>query len=202
MKICPKCNSECNDEAMFCQQCGSALVAKPEPAKEEFNGEVNQSEEMKHEDFAGEKEFVATTMPEPKERKKLLSKANLFSREGRRARKEYFLISVFWAIFFMVFSFIFSAIGLSDKIGDTIIAIASLYPSYCNNVMRLHDLNKDHAWAVVILVAGLASNFSIVFIGSVLPSAILFTACLIVGLYMLFVKGTDGPNKYGEDPLR
>ena len=202
MKICPKCKTEANNEAVFCQQCGSSLETKPEPATEEFKGEENHIEDMKQEDFAGEKEFSEMTMAGQQKKKNLLSKENLFSKEGRRARKEYFLISLFWGILFMVLSLIFTAIGLSNKIGDTIIALASLYPSYCNNVMRLHDLNKDHAWAVVILVAGLCSNVSMLFIGSIATSAVMFFVCFIVSLYMLFFKGTDGPNKYGEDPLK
>ena len=181
MKICPKCHAEYDDGVMFCKNCG-----------EKLENNVKTANEAKEE-----------TVPISGKRKcNLLSKENLFSTVGRRGRKDYFLIGLFWGIVFAVVGMIFSALHIPDKIGDSIVTICSLYPAYCNNVMRLHDLNKDKTWAIVLLVAGLFSNVSLLFIGSVGASAIFLFICVLVGLYMLFVKGTDGPNQYGEDPLK
>ena len=57
--------------------------------------------------------------------------------------------------------------------------------SFVSNIMmdvrRLHDLDLSGWWMLLMLV----------------PLVNFFFA-----LYMLFFKGTDGPNQYGEDPLQ
>ena len=134
--------------------------------------------------------------------KSLISKENLFTTIGRRCRKDYFLISLFWGVIFSIVGAILGLCFIPQKTISMLVSLCSLYPNYCNNVMRLHDLDKDNGWAIVILVCGLCLNISISFIGSMGVSAGLLLVCLVVGLYMLFVKGTTGPNKCGEDPLK
>ena len=46
---------------------------------------------------------------------------------------------------------------------------------------RLHDLDINAGWGVLMLVPVIS---------------------LFFGIYLLFTKGTDGPNQYGEDPLK
>ena len=62
----------------------------------------------------------------------------------------------------------------------TIISIAALIPSFMLIVRRLHDLNRPAWWCVGVFVP---------------------LVNLVLGIYLLFFKGTDGPNDYGPDPL-
>ncbi len=53
--------------------------------------------------------------------------------------------------------------------------------SYMNSIKRAHDLDKP-GWIVI---------------GFLIP-----VVDIILAIYLLFFKGTDGPNQYGDDPLR
>lgn len=66
--------------------------------------------------------------------------------------------------------------GLYNLIG-IIYAILTLPFS----VRRLHDLDKSGWWMVLCLIP---------------------IICIIPNVYIGFVKGTDGPNQYGPDPLQ
>ena len=60
------------------------------------------------------------------------------------------------------------------------LGLLPLIPSWALMMRRLHDLNRPGWWVVGSLVPLL--NF-------------------VLGLYLLFAKGTDGANQYGPDPL-
>lgn len=62
----------------------------------------------------------------------------------------------------------------------SIIMAACTYSSLSFMVRRCHDLNKSGWWAALAFVPTIN---------------VLFT------LYILFVKGTDGSNDYGSNPL-
>ena len=62
----------------------------------------------------------------------------------------------------------------------TIISIAAAIPSFMLIIRRLHDLNRPTWWCIGVFVP---------------------IVNLILGIYLLFFKGTDGPNDYGPDPL-
>ena len=62
----------------------------------------------------------------------------------------------------------------------TIISIAAVIPSFMLIIRRLHDLNRPAWWCVGVFVP---------------------LVNLVLGIYLLFFKGTDGPNDYGPDPL-
>ena len=47
-------------------------------------------------------------------------------------------------------------------------------------IQRLHDLDKSGWYLLFILVP---------------------VVSLVFGLYLIFAKGTEGPNRFGEDPL-
>lgn len=61
-----------------------------------------------------------------------------------------------------------------------VFVLAQLIPSFAVQVRRLHDLDRSGWWLLIVL----------------LP---------IVGWLLLFVwfclRGTDGPNRFGDDPL-
>lgn len=62
----------------------------------------------------------------------------------------------------------------------TVISIAGAIPSFMLMIRRLHDLNRPAWWCIGVFVP---------------------LVNLVLGIYLLFFKGTEGPNDYGPDPL-
>ena len=92
---------------------------------------------------------------------------------------------------------------LNILIGSTLGTLITLYPQYCLVLRRLHDLGKDNTLALVTIGMGIFTAF-IPFMDSesILPLLmILGLIGLVIGLYLLFKKGDEGPNQYGPDPL-
>ena len=139
-----------------------------------------------------------------------------FSSKGRINRWRYFKYSLlFDIILFVLIFFGTMAIGIL-RIGDglpamtrtlqnfnAIIYMLSLIPFYFLNVKRLHDLNKGNTLAIIILMMSIllfAGDENVLNLPIVmLPASIVF---FVLGLYLLFKKGTDGLNEYGTDPLK
>ena len=130
---------------------------------------------------------------------------------GRLNRLRYFkrimvitLISLVINCFIvMIFS---DAWGNPTSLGDkltSIVGIITLIPGYCLDVRRLQDLDQNDLLAKISFVLGvITSLISIDDIYSLSKSEIIVClSCTVIGLYMLFVPGTKGENKYGPDPL-
>lgn len=62
-----------------------------------------------------------------------------------------------------------------------IVALALLYPSLAVGVKRWHDRDKSGWWMLILLIPLIGAIWYLI-------------ACGIL-------KGTDGPNRYGPDPL-
>ena len=96
---------------------------------------------------------------------------------GRAARSEYW----YWALF----SFIVQVAGalidgaLDINVVEAIVALALLLPSIGMSVRRLHDIDRT-GWWVLLAFTGVGAILLIVW------------ACF---------RGTDGPNRFGPDPL-
>jgi len=105
---------------------------------------------------------------------------------GRASRSEYWWFQLFLVImqFTTIFSdaFLFSDLVLEDEIYpiNIVANLATLIPSICVYIRRLHDVNRSGWW--------------------------MFIALTVVGIIPLliwvFSKGTDGPNDFGDDPLQ
>ncbi|MCT2398881.1 DUF805 domain-containing protein [Novosphingobium mangrovi (ex Huang et al. 2023)] len=65
-------------------------------------------------------------------------------------------------------------------------SLAVLIPLIATNVRRLHDRNMSGWWCLAFVVLGVIPVFG--WIGS------------IAYLVIMFLPGTAGPNRYGEDP--
>jgi uncharacterized membrane protein YhaH (DUF805 family) len=109
---------------------------------------------------------------------------------GRCNRMQYFVFSVIVFGFIAVFRILASA-GNTAPIVDVVdavamfvvslpVTIALVIVSLSINVRRLHDLNMSGWWYLAFLIPGIN---------------------VILGLILLFFKGTEGPNRYGTDPL-
>src|ERR1700681_2391096 len=118
----------------------------------------------------------------------------LFSFEGRISRAPYWLVLL--AVLF-IDSAAFGAVGGVELLdGDTIaverkgasrfwallVVLLSLWIGLVVTVKRWHDRNKSGRWVLLNLVPVVGWLWTLVECG--------------------FLKGTTGPNRFGQDPLR
>lgn len=130
---------------------------------------------------------------------------NWFDWNRRINRKKYFLsLLMLLPFYFLVVFFIATFIAkntyqlnyLSNK-AATLLHVF-LFTPIC--IARLHDLNRPAA--IALFFAGV--NLSVLFFEDALGASLILalgTLQLFYALALLFVKGTNGPNQYGEDPL-
>ena len=133
---------------------------------------------------------------------------------GRASRQEYWMFFLFNVIIGIVLSIVdavastkysyYTASGLPIKIGyiQNLYSLVVLLPNLAVSVRRLHDVNKSGKLLLLLLVptvllfwAALAGAFPLV--------ALMGVVILGIGIWFLVLyctKGTEGPNKYGEDP--
>lgn len=179
-------------------------------ANADGNPKVNpEPDEFKHTNAAGEADTDAySAQAAPKAGKKFLNlgegldllfkdssadkeavfKELFFTSEGRLNRKSYIYRSFFLSIVLFVVQGIlsfaadtFGALDLLFSIIAFVLGIFQLAANIMMGVRRLHDLDKSGWWMLLLIV----------------PLVNLFFC-----LYLLFFKGTDGPNEYGDDPLQ
>ena len=98
---------------------------------------------------------------------------------GRLNRLPYFLRSIVIGVIYAIGMGVMEAGDFGVLIG-LVVVVASAYMSITLGIRRLPDLDKS-GWLVLLCLIPVVNFF--------------------VGLYMLFAKGTTGPNKYGPDPL-
>ena len=108
------------------------------------------------------------------------------SAKGRASRSEYWWFQLFLYLlsFITVFvdGFLFNDIVMEDNIFpiNMITSLITLFPAIMVLIRRLHDVNRSGWW---ILIA--------------------FTCIGIIPLlYWSIIKGTDGSNDYGDDPVK
>lgn len=120
--------------------------------------------------------------------KEAVFKELFFTSKGRLNRKSYIYRSLFLSLVLCivqgVLTFATNTIDALELLFAVVAFGFSLF-SFVSNIMmdvrRLHDLDLSGWWMLLMLV----------------PLVNIFFA-----LYMLFFKGTDGPNQYGDDPLQ
>jgi len=109
-----------------------------------------------------------------------LKKYAVFS--GRSTRSEFWYFTLFQIIIIIGLSLLLAVIGLSPEIAAIVPLVASLallLPAIAVGVRRLHDIDKS-GWWMLLMIVPIVSLLLIIF----------------------FVKkGTDGQNRFGEDPL-
>lgn len=163
----------------FCSHCGAPLI---EGSK--FCAKCGKAVEgsLREDDFASHVEYSAFPAGDyydeyPADEHTIEEK--YFSHRGRLNRKRYFFRSL--AEFFVFVVLVMLAIPFPLLLLLVIpAAIAVCVSGVMLTIRRCHDLNKS-GWFYLFLFVPFAD--------------------LIVSLYLLFAKGTTGPNRYGPDPL-
>lgn len=111
----------------------------------------------------------------------------LFSFNGRISRSEYWLKGVLVLMPFSILNNILFFAVDSDVayIFAAIISVISLWPGIALNVKRWHDRDRSTLWFLTLLIPFVNLGFMI---------------WIMVETY--FLKGTDGTNRFGDDPLQ
>ncbi|MEL6784397.1 MAG: DUF805 domain-containing protein [Pseudomonadota bacterium] len=113
---------------------------------------------------------------------------NAFRASGRDTRKQFWMFTLFYIIFTIVAvlidAFVFGVDVTSETQSTTgpaqwLVLLVHIVPSITTGVRRLHDRDWRGWWVLIALVP-------------------LIGAIILIVLYCL--KGTAGPNRFGEDP--
>ena len=111
---------------------------------------------------------------------KVLTKDFLLSIEGRINRAQYWAFVLLYLAGAIACAIVDSILPTGGLIG-IVFALAALYPSICVLARRWHDRDKSGWWTLIGLIPVIGAIWILVDCG-----------CL---------KGTDGPNRFGPDPL-
>ena len=105
-----------------------------------------------------------------------------FDLSGRASRSEYWWFALFGVLGSFVFGFIDGLVFGSSNIQvlSTLFSLAILLPSIMVSIRRLHDRDMVGWWMFLLLIP--------------------LVGALVLIVIFLF-KGTDGPNRFGPDPL-
>lgn len=101
-----------------------------------------------------------------------------FTTQGRLNRKFLIYRWLFTAVILMLLRFL--CIMLFLPLLAFPISVLGLINVVTMSIRRFHDLGKSGIWAFLLFIPII--NFFVV-------------------LYLLFCRGSDGPNEYGDDPL-
>jgi len=110
----------------------------------------------------------------------VFTKEFLLTYEGRFNRSRYWAFTLAYIGAYIVISIVDSIIGAGGVLG-LIFSLVALYPAICITIKRWHDRDKSGWWVLIALIPIVGAIWTLVECG-----------CL---------KGTDGPNRFGPDPL-
>lgn len=165
--------------AKFCPNCGSSIEGAPKFCPTCGNA-LGQSVPASNEEMADYAKDSKVYVPDE-------SLSDMFFRHDNRLnRKRYFLRMLALAGMVFVVAFIIGLVGIA--IGEEsaaalvvdLLCLVVLVPNIMLVIRRLHDLDQPTWW----------------FVGIFIP-----VVNLVLGLYLLFARGTIGSNQYGPDPL-
>lgn len=120
--------------------------------------------------------------------KEAVFKELFFTSKGRLNRKSYIYRSIFLSLVLsviqVVLTFAANSIGALELLFAVLLLVSGLFGFVASIMMlerRLHDLDKSGWWMLLLCVP---------------------LVNILFYIYILFFKGTEGPNQYGEDPLQ
>lgn len=227
-KFCTNCGSEIKLGAKFCENCGQKLEQEQKPqegaggiaaaagaassADISYKKSINDSPEQEGfvaANAAGEADTDAySAQAAPKAGKKFLNlgeglnllfkdssadkeavfKELFFTSKGRLNRKSYIYRSIFLSLVLsviqVVLTFAANTIGALELLFAVLLLVSGIFGFVAGIMMlarRLHDLDKSGWWMLLFCVP---------------------LVNILFYIYILFFKGIEGPNQYGEDPLQ
>ncbi len=141
-----------------------------------------------------------------------------FTYRGRAPRSEYWSFLLFAVLSALAVSSAEFAAGYGNGGGSlgTLVAFVLFFPQVSAAVRRLHDSNRSGWWVggfYLYVFAALNIGLMVVFgpagrgtpapWGEIVPDALLGGVVLfaILMVVLLALKGTEGANKYGPDPV-
>ncbi len=153
----------------------------------------------------------------------------LFSFRGRLNRKPYWIATITISLGYAAALFVFLSVGhiISQNsaanepqalvlFGAVLLMVISGFVTYFIATIyakRLHDRNKSALWLLFIVVGGglfeFATLFGVATVGTDAEPSTLGNALIAIGglislwffIELGFFKGTQGPNRFGDDPL-
>jgi uncharacterized membrane protein YhaH (DUF805 family) len=104
--------------------------------------------------------------------------SNYVNFSGRAIRSEYW----YWVLFVILAEIVTSIIDyvIGAKITTGLFGLATFLPSLAVAIRRLHDIDRTGWWIFLVLIP-------------------LIGAIVLIVWYC--TKGTEGPNRFGPDPL-
>ena len=171
-KFCSHCGSALDTDGKFCPSCGAPIAeTAAEPPAEPQPPKIEPTFQQ-----PPQQSVQPSSNPDEQD-----FKTQYLSFTGRLNRKRYIMRTLCVGI---PNSILYGLVSTSDN--DFIVLLAGLllipFSIACISiaVRRLHDLNRS-GWFILL-------NF-IPFIN------------IFFSIYIIFFRGTQGPNRYGEDPL-
>lgn len=217
MKKCSQCNQNFSDDVVFCPKCGRKL----EPLIEEkhFCSKCGQPMDIKAKFCAkcgapnealNQQDFLNTVINTADKIKRQcqddikkddtiqMLKEQYLSFSGRLNRKPYIIRSLIVYVIMLVlltivdvifedeisfdeFGMLTTSPGTVELLFTFIIAVIGIVLLFSLTIRRLHDLDKT-GWLALLNYVPIAN--------------------IALSIYVLFFRGTEGNNKYGEDPLQ
>lgn len=102
--------------------------------------------------------------------------------EGRISRREFWLQGVLLLSGLGLLGFLLLGIaGLDQRVAEALVNLGLAWPALAVSVKRWHDRGKSGWWVLINLVPLVGWLWAVVETG--------------------FLRGTPGPNRYGDDPL-
>lgn len=199
--FCKKCGAKLEDDAVFCVKCGNKIVnggSSLVPAQSSGNGPRSSHNIQSSNRYAGGPEYASKE-----------DTLSWWSYKGRLNRERYIYRTLILTVIGIVLgiivagvmSFFITAGAMTGGGGDEVLGLLFLFcvcsspfflPLYVIStftcIKRGHDLNMA-GWIVIC-------------ISLLLPSVTFGLSSLVFYVYLACAKGNEGPNQYGEDPLK
>ena len=158
---------------------------------------------------------MASDNPIVEETQSIDWKKFLLSFNGRVSRQQYNLYFLFpYVLVYLALNVVDQVTGLYDATTQTglfsgVFSILSLWPMLTLTTKRFHDREvtgwRQAIYFIALIVGGMLAAGGMVTLSMMMISVgfLIVVASLIAFIIEIcFLKGTEGPNKYGEDPLK
>jgi len=126
--------------------------------------------------------------------------------EGRINRQPYWIGALVLVGALIVINLVLILLaGFAGLIIVYIISLLVIYPSLAMMIKRFHDRNKSGWWSLIFYIPAIINGVISASAPDSSLTMITGLITLVVSIWFLvelgFLKGTDGPNDYGPDPL-